>query len=319
MSYCSVIIPTKNAMPRFARVLEAVLQQRTPWPFDVIVIDSGSRDGTVAYARAQSRVQVIEIPPQEFGHGRTRNRAIAATDAPYVALLTHDAEPLNEDWLANLVAAVEQDDRIAGAFGRHVAYPDASPFTKRDLEFHFANFLAHPLIVSKDTDPERFRSDTRWQQFLHFFSDNNACLRRSVWQQIPYPDVDFAEDQLWARQIIHAGYAKAYAPEAVVYHSHDYALFERLQRSFDESGNFRSHFGYELAPSFWSALRSISGLTARDLLHGRKTPEITTLQCMRQVLLNVMHVSGLYLGNHAARIPKDIRFRLSRDKRLQYS
>jgi hypothetical protein len=40
---------------------------------------------------------------------------------------------------------------------------------------------------------------------------------------------------------------------------------------------------------------------------------------MRQVLLNVMHVSGLYLGNHAARIPKDIRFRLSRDKRLQYS
>jgi len=202
MPHCSVIVPTKNGMPRFVRVLDKILSQRTSWPFDVIVIDSGSKDGTVEYAQAQSRVRVIEIAPDDFGHGRTRNRAIAETEAPYAALLTHDAEPQNEEWLAHLVAAVEQDPKIAGAFGRHVAYPEASPFLKRDLELHFLGFMAHPLVINKDLNPEGFCSDVSWRQFLHFYSDNNSCLRRSVWQKIPYPDVDFAEDQIWAQKII---------------------------------------------------------------------------------------------------------------------
>jgi len=316
--YCTVVIPTKNAMPGFKGVLAAVLRQETPWSFDVIVIDSGSRDETVAYAEGQPNVKVVRIAPEEFGHGRTRNQAIAATRAPFVALLTHDAQPTDEKWLAHLVAAVEQDGRVAGAFGRHIAWPDANPFTKRDIERHFAGFLAYPLVVHKELDEQKYANDIAWRQFLHFYSDNNSCLRRAVWERISYPDIEFAEDQTWARQIIEKGYAKAYAPDAVVYHSHDYGLFERLQRSFDESRNFKAYFGYRLAADPWQALRSIAGLSWTDLKYALREPRgtISPITLVRRLMSDMMVVTGHYLGSHYESIPLAWQRALSRDYRV---
>ena len=97
--------------------------------------------------------------------------------------------------------------RIAGVFGRHCAYPEASPYTKRDLDGHFGNFAGQPVVWLDDK--ARYDRDEPYRQRLHFFSDNNALVRRSVWEQIPYPDVDFAEDQIWAQQIIEAGWKRA--------------------------------------------------------------------------------------------------------------
>ena len=316
--HCTVVIPTKNAMPLFGRVLDAVLAQRTPWRFDVLVIDSGSTDGSDTHAEARPGVRVIRIAPAEFGHGRTRNRAIAATASPFVALLTHDAEPVNDTWLASLVAPFAKDERIAGVFGRHVAWPDADPFTRRDLDDHFRGFLVHPLVVDRETDAARYAGDIGWRQFLHFFSDNNACLRRSVWERTPYPDVEFAEDQLWARTIIEQGWRKAYAPDAVVHHSHDYGVFERLQRAFDEARSFKRDFGYDLSPNMRKALRAIGCLTARDgwfaLKGPGRGPKLAALP--RRFAQDVMLVLGHYLGNRYARLPVGLQGRLSRDRQL---
>lgn len=305
-------------MPGFREVLGAVNQQMTPWEFDIIVIDSGSSDETVSYARGQPNVRVISISPEQFGHGRTRNQAIAETSAPFIAMLTHDAQPVDSNWLLNLVSAVEQGDEIAGAFGRHVAYPWADPFTKRDLERHFSGFLEHPLVVSKDTCVDKYERDVGWRQFLHFFSDNNSCLRRSVWERIPYPDVEFAEDQIWAKQIIERGYSKIYAPDAAVYHSHDFGLFEKLQRSFDESRNFEIYFGYHLAGSIRQCIRSCGGLSAADLRYGfqeAKTP-VSNIEIVRRLFSNIMLVSGHYLGSKNRYIPLKIQKILSRDHKI---
>lgn len=296
-----------------------VRRQRTPWPYEIIVIDSGSRDGTVEYAGGLPGVRLIGVDPKTFGHGRTRNQAVAASDAPFIAFITHDAEPLDEFWLAKLVMAVEQDNRVAGAFGRHVAYSDASPFTKRDLNRHFEGFLAHPPVVDCDLDREKYAADEGWRQFLHFYSDNNSCMRRSVWETIPYPDVEFAEDQLWAKSIIEAGYAKAYAHDAVVYHSHNYRIFECLQRSFDESRNFRKYFSYQLAPNLASAARSAIGLSIRDIRYAIENGEIniSNTQLASQIIRNCMLALGHYIGTRYSSLPAFMQRKLSRDERLQ--
>ena len=316
--HCTVVIPTKNAMPLFGPVLQAVLGQCTPWRFDVLVIDSGSSDGTATYAEAQPSVRVIRIPPIEFGHGRTRNRAIAATAAPFVALITHDAQPADSCWLANLVAPFARDERIAGVFGRHIAWPEADPFTRRDLDCHFAGFLEHPLVVDRETDTARYASDLGWRQVLHFFSDNNACLRRSIWEATPYPDVEFAEDQVWARTIIDQGWRKAYAPDAAVYHSHDYGLFERLQRAFDEARSFQRDFSYDLASSLPSSLRSIAWLMARDGWFALRGPErgAKLAALPKRLAQDVMLVLGHFLGNRHRRLPAGLQGWLSRDRQL---
>ena len=44
----------------------------------------------------------------------------------------------------------------------------------------------------------------------------------------------YAEDQLLARDMLAAGYAKVYRPDAAVIHSHDYRPLDQFRRSFDE-------------------------------------------------------------------------------------
>jgi rhamnosyltransferase len=312
--HCTVVIPTKNAMPNFSAVLSSVLSQKTPWKFDTIVVDSGSNDGTDTHAESNANVRVLRILPSEFGHGRTRNYAISKTTSPFIAMITHDAQPSDDNWLVNLVAPFETDQRIAGVFGRHIARPEASPFTKRDLDRHFAGFLAQPLIVNRDTDSYLYSTSEGWRQFLHFFSDNNACLRRSVWEQFPYPEVEFAEDQAWAKLIIEKGWSKCYSPNAVVRHSHEYTIFERLQRAFDEARSFHQDFGYNLAPSGVSAVRSFVGLSARDLLFTLRSGCLMSLP--KQILLNFMLIAGHYLGNRHDRLPESLQNSLSRDGRI---
>lgn len=311
----TVIIPTKNPGDIFPPVLAMALDQDCPWPFEVLVIDSGSSDGTVELVRNTEGVRLIEIAPEDFGHGKTRNFAIAQSSAEFCAFLTHDALPTDRHWLANLVSAVEQDDSIAGAFGRHIAYDSASIFTKRDLLQHFKGFLDHPLVVARDLDADKYENDVGWRQFLHFYSDNNSCLRRSVWEQIPYPDVDFAEDQIWAQRVVEAGHKKAYAQDAVVTHSHDYSLFERLQRSFDEANAFRVLFGYRLCSTLPRLFKSAWGLAKRDWVYGRKAG-LNVRATAHQALSAAFLVLGHYLGTHAESMPDGIKTFFSRDRRL---
>ena len=147
----SVIIPTKSG-EIFRRVLPAVLSQETGFSFDVLVIDSGSKDGTVEFVRGveDQRLRLMEISPSEFGHGKTRNLAVSQTTGEYAVLITHDALPYNLHWLAAMVALADSDPRIAGVFGRHCAYPEASPYTKRDLDGHFGNFAGQPVVWLDD-------------------------------------------------------------------------------------------------------------------------------------------------------------------------
>lgn len=318
MMKLSVIIPVKNPGALFHQVLSAVLAQNTDFDFEVLVIDSGSTDGTVEYVRGitNPRLRLHIIEQSDYGHGKTRNLGISMTRGEYAVLITHDALPANTGWLAAMVAAADADPDIAGVFGRHLAYPSANPFTIDELERHFAGFTSDPVVWLRDA--ERYAQDTGYRQYLHFFSDNNALVRRSVWQAHPYPDVDFAEDQIWAKNIIEAGYKKAYAHDGCVFHSHDYNLIERLQRSFDESYAFNKLFSYTLCPNVLTALRSAVGITRQNFMYARKQGLWRTrpLVVLRSPLDNLMRTLGHYLGGNGAYLSPWLRQKLSWDHKL---
>ncbi len=314
-----MIIPVKNGGERFRHVLDAVMNQVTAWPFDCGVLDSGSHDGSLEYARQKPGVWVLEIPPHEFGHGKTRNLGIQQAKGEYVAVITHDALPADEHWLQNLADAMEMAPDVAGVFGRHLAYPDARPSTREELIAHFSGFGTTNTIFRLEA-PERYAREEGYRQFLHFFSDNNACLKKSIWEKYPYPDVDFAEDQLWAKTIIEAGYAKVYAPEAAVFHSHDFGVMETGQRAYDEARAFRRLFGYVLVPSLGHAWRSWIYLCRRNIAWTRRAP-IPRTEKLKHVLevpaLAAAKMLGLYLGERENHLPHWLRQRASRDKSLQ--
>lgn len=315
----SVLIPVKNGGALFGLVLDAVLKQQAPWPFEVIVVDSGSSDTSVMQAR-QRGVQVIEIPPTEFGHGRTRNLLASLSQGDFLVFITQDARPASDHWLQQLVQACDSAPDVAGAFGPHRAHPDARCVTHRELELHFAGFGSAQSVVRLD-DRVRFESDPGYRQWLHFFSSNNACIRRSVWERIPLPEVAFAEDQTWALRAIEAGFGKAFAPQAVVFHSHDFGVWETLQRNFDEARCFRHYFGYKVQPGLLRALTSGAMLARRDAAWLREQPELKGLTFLRQAvgmaLIEYSRVMGQYLGTWHERLPKFVLRSVSRDEKLQ--
>lgn len=113
---------------------------------------------------------------------------------------------------------------------------------------------------------------------------------------------------------------KGYAHDGLVYHSHDFALFEKLQRSFDESHALYRLFGYVLSPSAKHMLRTWLGSTHNDLVYARvagfRRSHFGTVAKMP--LHNLMRAIGHYLGSRAQRLPECVRNWLSRDRRMMH-
>ena len=69
----SVVIPVKDGGADLVRCLEAISRQRIDDEVEVVVVDSGSRDGSAARARSLGRQCPRDSSRSEFHHGRTRN------------------------------------------------------------------------------------------------------------------------------------------------------------------------------------------------------------------------------------------------------
>ena len=209
MRSVSVVIPVKDAGPLLERVLDAV---RAQGDTELIVIDSGSRDRSREIARAAG-AELIEIPPAEFGHGRTRNLGAERSSGDLIAFLTQDAVPA-PGWLDALREAFELDERVGAAFGPHLPFEDTSPMIARELTEFFAGFSPNGSpAIQRHGDPA-------------FLSNVNAAYARECWAELRFPDVAYAEDQAFGRAMLEAGWAKVFHPGAAVFHAHDYGPVE---------------------------------------------------------------------------------------------
>lgn len=247
----SIIIPTYNGGPVFQEVLRRAVSQTCDFEYDVLVLDSSSTDGTPEFVRqlgGRARVQIIN--KADFQHGRSRNLAISLTEGEIAAVLTQDATPVDDHWLTHLIAGFDMGPRIAGVIGRHRAYPAHNALTARDIERMFDRFTDLGPIFSLDSGLPSFlpRGGLDWRMILHFYSDNNSAMRRSVWRELPYPEVDWGEDQIWAWEALKLGFSKAYVDNAVVFHSHDSTRAQQIAVGVSEGRLFAKYFGYDLHP-----------------------------------------------------------------------
>ncbi|MBI4881618.1 MAG: glycosyltransferase [Planctomycetes bacterium] len=224
----SIVIPTWNGEREIGECLEAVFSQRVDFPFDVLLIDSSSSDGTLAVAR-RFPVRVHVIPQADFDHGDTRNLGALLTDGEYIVFLVQDARPLRRDWLARLVGNLA-DPRVAGAFSRVLPRPGASPLVVRGVQGDL-NFGAERLERAIEERAAYDALDPLARRIFVNFNDVASCVRRAVWQKLPFPRTPFGEDVLWAKAALEAGHRIVFDPEAPVIHSHEYDAATLRQRT----------------------------------------------------------------------------------------
>ncbi|MCP2031670.1 rhamnosyltransferase [Okibacterium sp. HSC-33S16] len=234
----TVAVLTYNGETYLDRILSQLQHQDLSGGIEVLVVDSGSTDGTLDIVRKFPEVRLHQIPNSEFGHGRTRNLAANLARGKYVAFLTHDAIPLTATWARELIAPFAMSPQIVAVMGKQVPRAGCFPLLKYEIQGMFAGF--GPDFGTSVFYNDEFIKDEGVLGAVSFYSDVNSVARRSfLVETIPYRDVPYAEDQLFGKDVVLAGYMKAYAPRGAVEHSNDLTLSEYGKRIFDETVGLR--------------------------------------------------------------------------------
>ena len=307
MSGVSVVIPVKDGERYLEELLQALAREGVE---EVLVIDSGSRDRSLEIARAAG-VELLQIGPSEFGHGRTRNLGAERTSGELICFLTQDATPV-PGWLDAYREAFELDGRVGAAYGPHLPRPDTSPMIARELSEFFAGFASSGAPVI-----QREEGDTGAPTFL---SNVNACYRRACWEEIRFREVPYSEDQAFGSDLLGAGWAKVYHPGAAVLHAHDYGAIEFMRRYFDEYRGLRVSTGHVEPFALVGAARQVAGAVAADRRWmAEEEGAMSAAERARWTARAAVHHGGRRvfsaLGSRAERVPAPLRRRLSLEGR----
>jgi rhamnosyltransferase len=257
----TLLIPTFNAGPEFPAILECMRDQRLDREFEILIIDSGSSDGTAEFLRRQP-VRLIEIPNSEFNHGLTRNLGIREARGDIVVLATQDARPADEHWMQRLVDAFA-DFRVAGAYSRQVARPDANPFIRDRLNGWMA--AAEAPRVQSVANRAEFDALPPMEKLARVAFDNvSSSVRRRTALEIPFRERRFGEDLDWAHRALLAGYRIIYEPRSRVIHSHNHSMWYELKRVYLDHQNLHRLFAVHTVPR-WRDLMWCTAGGARHL------------------------------------------------------
>jgi rhamnosyltransferase len=295
----SVVIPVKNGGECFARCLDGIRSQEIHDEVEIIVIDSGSVDGSVEAARHRG-ARVHQIPAHQFSHGASRNLGARLSSGQLLVFLSQDAIPVGSRWLANLTEPLGQDRMVAGVYGRQLPNADAIP-----PESYFLNFLYGP-------EPRRQTASSALELSMAttLFSNVNSAMSRSMWERFSFvEDIVMSEDQEWSCRVLLAGFAIAYEPTAAVRHSHNYSIGDAFRRFFDSGVSSRRAYmsGREQSSR---VLRAAAARYATGELawlwrtgQGRWIPYAALYESTKML--------GLLAGVNHGRIPLPIKRRLS--------
>lgn len=320
MPEVTVAIPLLNGGALFAGVLEALREQTVE--HELLVCDSGSRDGSAELAREHG-ARVLKVAPERFSHGGTRNRLLEAAGGERVALLTQDAQPADGRWLEKLLAGFELAGDVAIVYGPYIPRADASLPGSLELRRWFASLSdGGQPAVERLGDGERSRPAIELMGRRGFLTDANACIARAAWERVPFREVPYAEDRVLAIDMLRAGYAKAFVPGAGVLHSHDYSAGEELRRCFDEWRGLLEVYGWREPASPRSRLARLRGElgSARRELTAEGMAGAPLLAALAAVTRHhVFRSAGALLGSRADRLPQGARCRLSLEGREGYA
>jgi len=233
----TIFIPTYNGEPYLAEIIEQIFAQDVDFEFELLIIDSGSTDRTLeiihSYEGAHKNLRLVEIPNEEFGHGKTRNLAAQLAAGEFIVYLSHDAVPSHDKWLYEMLKPFELNEKIVGVMGKQIPRRLCPPMLRYEISAVFSGF--GPDFGTTLFYKDAFIKNQATRDAIRFYSDvNSATKTKFIREVIPYRDVKYAEDQMFGEDVIDAGYLKAYSPRGSVIHSNDLRVREYALRMFDE-------------------------------------------------------------------------------------
>jgi len=271
----SIVIRAFNEEQHIDRLLYGITQQTIPNP-EIILVDSGSTDNTVAIAKRYP-VKVLTILPEEFTFGKSLNQGIAAASGEFVVIISAHCSPVYPDWLDQLIRPFE-DPEIGLSYGR-----------QRGGETNY--YSEHQFF-------RKYFPENSVNQQGHPYSHNaNAAIRRELWEQHPYNEnLTGLEDLAWSSWMMEEGYSIAYVAEAEVIHRHDETL-KQIRKRYEREALAMKQILPNSQFSFWHFLKMAISSTVSDLIQA-KHDKVLLKKAGSVIQFRFRQYWGTYQGFH---------------------
>jgi len=241
----SLVIRCYNEADHLGKLLHGLSEQSLK-DFEVILVDSGSTDGTIEIAEEFGVEEIVYIDPEEFSFGRALNYGCEAASGEFCVIASAHVYPKRDDWLEQLLAKF--DDDVALVYGKQRGN-DVTTFAENQI---FKQWFPDHDIEGQN----------------HPFCNNaNAAIRREVWEKYPYDEqLTGLEDVDWAKRVQKDGYDISYASEAEIVHVHDETAKEVFNRYRREAYAHK-----QIMPSQSFSLLNFISLSVTNMLSDYKT------------------------------------------------
>lgn len=196
----SAVIRAYNESAHIGRLLNG-LKEQTVALDEIIVVDSGSDDGTVEIAKAAG-CTIVPIAKSEFSFGRALNRGCAAATGDVLLFASAHVYPVYDTYVQHIVGAFDRAG-VAIAYGRQVG-DERTKFSESRVMLKW------------------FPTENIWDQGHPFSNNANAAVLRSAWLESPYDEsLTGLEDLDFAKKAIDRGCKIAYVADSPVVHVHE--------------------------------------------------------------------------------------------------
>ncbi|RLI96894.1 MAG: glycosyl transferase family 2 [Candidatus Aenigmatarchaeota archaeon] len=217
----SVIIPAYNSEPTIAECIKSLLDQSYHKPYEIIVVDDGSSDGTAKIARKFRNVKVVR---QKNG-GPAKARNTGAKKANGNILLFTDADCVAEkNWIEEMVSPLDRKKGIIGVQGRYKT-------RQRGMV---------PRFVQMEIEQRYDRMEKA--KYIDFVGSYSAAYYAKEFLDFGGFDESFpaasGEDPDLSFRLAKKGYKMVYNPNAVIYHKHPDSLGKYLKTRY-----YRGYWG----------------------------------------------------------------------------
>lgn len=196
----SAVIRAYNEGQNIGRLLKG-FEQQTLKIDEIILVDSGSTDDTVAIADAAG-CSIVHIAKNEFSFGRALNRGCAAAGGDILLFASAHVYPVYDTYVEHIVNTFERDG-VAIVYVRQVG-DERTKFSESRVMLKW------------------FPAENIWDQGHPFSNNANAAVLKSVWEQSPYDEsLTGLEDLDFAQKAIDRVHKIAYVAYAPVVHVHE--------------------------------------------------------------------------------------------------
>jgi rhamnosyltransferase len=211
----SVVVPVYNGIKTLPDLINGISIQTIFNQLEVVVIDSGSTDESIAYLEQFDFVRIFHIQKSEFNHGKTRNIAVQNCLGEYIFMTVQDAWTIDDRLLERMLCHFK-NEKVRAVCGHQIVPHDMN---KNPHEWFRPQDKSSVKIISFNPEeikalmPKELRSNCGWDNVISIYKKKSLL-------ELPFEEIIFGEDMLWAKMALENGWAIVYDSSCLINHYH---------------------------------------------------------------------------------------------------